>query len=181
MAKDPTAEYVQTELVKRGSKIVVDGDFGPKSKKALADKLGPETVKVVASKDETPAGVKLDARSERNLAGVHADLVKVVRRAAELSTLDFIITEGVRSVDRQRQLVAKGASTTMRSRHITGHAVDVAIKVGGQIRWDWPLYNTFSSFMKAASKELGIKIKWGGDWTSFKDGPHYQLTWVAYP
>ena len=168
-----TDEYVQRELLARGANIKVDGDFGPKSKKVLAAFLGPVKVVVV--------GVELDARSEKSLTGVHPDLVKVVRRAAEISNLEFIVTEGLRTVERQKELVAKGASKTLRSRHLTGHAVDVAIKVGGEIRWDWPLYQNFSSFMKDASKEFGIDVEWGGDWTSFKDGPHYQLSWASYP
>tara|TARA_R110000822_G_scaffold246126_4_gene374513 strand:+ start:686 stop:1192 length:507 start_codon:yes stop_codon:yes gene_type:complete len=166
-----TDEYVQRELVARGASIIVDGVFGPRSKLALAALLVP--VPGVA--------VKLSTRSEKSLTGVHPDLVKVVRRAAEISNLEFIVTEGLRTVERQKELVAKGASKTLRSRHLTGHAVDVAIKVGGEIRWDWPLYQNFSSFMKDASKEFGIDVEWGGDWTSFKDGPHYQLSWASYP
>lgn len=163
----------------RGAGLVVDGIAGPKTQKKLASAVAD--IALPSDKIVPVNGISLDARSIRNLEGVHADLVKVVRRAAEISDIDFTITEGLRSVARQRQLVAKGASKTMRSRHITGHAVDVAIKVGGKIRWDWPLYESFSKVMKKAAKDVGVKIKWGGDWTSFKDGPHYQLTWANYP
>src|SRR5690606_24297512 len=82
----------------------------------------------------------LDARAERNLDGVHPDLVRVVRHAARISAVAFTVTEGRRSLQRQRQLRAAGASHTLNSRHLTGHAVDLAAKVGGQVRWDWPLY-----------------------------------------
>jgi peptidoglycan L-alanyl-D-glutamate endopeptidase CwlK len=123
----------------------------------------------------------MDARSERNLTGVHADLVRVVRRAAELSPVRFIVTEGLRSRARQRQLIAAGASQTMRSRHLTGHAVDLAALVAGKVRWDWPLYAHLGSAMKTAAAELHVPVEWGGDWRTFKDGPHYQLTWEAYP
>ena len=123
----------------------------------------------------------LDKRSETRLQGVHPDLVKVVRRAAEITTVDFVITEGKRTEAKQKQMVASGASRTMNSRHLTGHAVDLAAKVGNDIRWDWPLYFKLAAAMKQAAAELKVSIEWGGDWRTFKDGPHFQLTWKAYP
>jgi peptidoglycan L-alanyl-D-glutamate endopeptidase CwlK len=125
--------------------------------------------------------MKLNDRSERALKGVHPDLIKVVRRAAAITKQDFIITEGLRTLARQQQLFAAGASKTLRSRHLTGHAVDVAILVGGKVRWDWPLYMDFSKTMKQAAKDVGVPITWGGDWKSFRDGPHYELTRSKYP
>jgi len=122
----------------------------------------------------------LDNRALRAIADVHPDLAKVVRRAAYIAPLSFTVTEGVRSLARQRRLVAAGASRTLRSRHLTGHAVDLAAKVGGQIRWDWPLYERLAAAMKAAASELHIPIEWGGDW-KMRDGPHFQLTWETYP
>jgi peptidoglycan L-alanyl-D-glutamate endopeptidase CwlK len=123
----------------------------------------------------------MDARSERNLQGVHEDLVKVVRRAAEICPVTFIVTEGLRTLARQQELLRKRATTTLRSRHLTGHAVDLAAKIGPEVRWDWPLYDQLAIAMKAAAQELGVPIEWGGDWTSFKDGPHFQLPWDDYP
>lgn len=123
----------------------------------------------------------MDARSERNLKGVHPDLVRVVRRAAEDSGMDFIVTEGLRTLERQKQLKAAGASKTLKSRHLTGHAVDVAIQLDGKVRWDWPLYAKFAKAMKAAARAEKVSIEWGGDWKSFRDGPHYQLLWAKYP
>lgn len=123
----------------------------------------------------------LNVRSEKNLVGVHPDLVKVVRRAAELTDVEFLVTEGLRTLERQKQLVAAGASQTMNSRHLTGHAVDLAAVVGTEVRWDWPLYAKLASFMKAAAKELSIPLVWGGDWKSFKDGPHFELDRARYP
>lgn len=120
---------------------------------------------------------KLGLRSKMRLRGVHPSLVAVVERAIQLSTVDFTVLEGVRTRDRQRELVTAGASRTMRSRHITGHAVDLGAMVDGQVRWDWPLYYKIADAMKTASLELNIPIDWGGDWESFKDGPHYQLPW----
>lgn len=123
----------------------------------------------------------MDARSEKNLQGVHADLVKVVRCCAADSGIDFIVTEGRRTLARQKQLVAQGASQTMRSRHLTGHAVDLAVKVAGKVRWDWPLYKRLSDAMKDAAKKSGVLIEWGGDWKTLKDGPHFQLPFKKYP
>ena len=120
-------------------------------------------------------------RSEKNLAGVHADLVKVFRLAETLTTAPFIVTEGLRTVERQAQLVKAGASQTMNSRHITGHAVDVAALVDGEVRWDWPLYAKIATVVKDAAKQLGIPVVWGGDWKSFKDGPHFELDRTKYP
>ena len=126
---------------------------------------------------EAPAtsGFRLGATSLARLKGVHPDLVKVVKRAIELTKQDFTVLEGLRTKERQKQLVAKGASKTMNSYHITGHAVDIAPIVNGQVSWDWKYYYPVRDAMKAAAKELGVKIEWGGDWKSFKDGPHWQI------
>ncbi|MCK7581021.1 MAG: M15 family metallopeptidase [Chromatiales bacterium] len=123
----------------------------------------------------------LGLRSRTNLIGVHPDLVRVVRRAIEITDIDFTVIEGRRTLARQRELVDKKASKTMRSRHLTGHAVDITPYVGGRIRWDWPLYYPLAKTIKQAARELGVPIEWGGDWKSFKDGPHWQLPWDSYP
>lgn len=122
-------------------------------------------------------------RSRRLLQGVHLDLVGVVERAAALAEpgFGFVVIEGLRNVTRQRQLLNAGASRTMRSRHLTGHAVDLAAVVAGEIRWDWPLYHKLASLMKRAASELEVPIEWGGDWETFKDGPHFQLPWKTHP
>lgn len=122
----------------------------------------------------------LSVRSEKNLVGIHPDLDKVVRKAEELSELEFIVTEGLRSKERQEQLVKAGASKTMNSRHLTGHAVDLAVVVGGEVRWDWPLYSKLSNSMKEAAKQVGVPLEWGGDWEDFKDGCHFQLPKMQY-
>lgn len=123
----------------------------------------------------------LSARSEKNLKGVHADLVAVVRRAAELTPIPFEVIEGLRTVERQKQLVAAGASKTMNSRHITGHAIDIAPTIEGKIRWDWPLFRQVAPAFKQAAQDLDRAIVWGGDWTTFKDGPHFELNRKVYP
>ena len=123
----------------------------------------------------------LSKKSRDRLVGVHQDLVKVVERAIEITEIDFAVLEGVRSKTRQEHLVKAGASQTMRSRHLTGHAVDLGAYVAGSVRWDWPLYHKLAVAVKQAAAELQIPIEWGGDWTTFKDGPHWQLPWKEYP
>lgn len=121
------------------------------------------------------------ARSLKRLEGVHPDLVRVMKRAIACSPLDFTVLEGRRTLARQKQLMAAGATRTMNSRHLTGHAVDIAPWVGGTVRWDWPLYHQLAPVIKKAALELEVPIQWGGDWRSFKDGPHWELPWKAYP
>lgn len=123
----------------------------------------------------------LGATSKKRLRGVHPDLVRVVERAIQIADVDFTVLEGVRSEKRQAELVTAGASLTMNSRHITGHAVDLGALVGGKVRWDWPLYHKIAAAMKTAAAECGIDIEWGGDWKKFKDGPHFQLPRKKYP
>ncbi len=128
----------------------------------------------------------LGQRSLDKLKGVHPDLVRVVERAIQLTQVDFTVTCGVRTIAEQKVLVAAGASKTMNSRHIPGKdgyskAVDLAALVNGEVRWDWPLYYKLAEAMKAAAKELNIPLEWGGDWKSFKDGPHFQLNAKRYP
>ncbi len=118
---------------------------------------------------------KLSKRSEDKLVGVDANLVKVVRRAIELTEVDFGITEGLRTKERQALLVADGKSQTMNSKHITGRAVDVVAYIDGKVSWDKEHYITISKAFKQAAKELNVAIRWGGDFKSFFDGPHFEL------
>jgi peptidoglycan L-alanyl-D-glutamate endopeptidase CwlK len=90
--------------------------------------------------------------------------VAVVKRALELSSVDFSVVEGLRSKARQAQLVASGASRTMNSRHLIGQAVDIAPYVGGRIRWDWPLFYPIAEAMRAASLEIAFPVIWGACW-----------------
>jgi len=122
----------------------------------------------------------LNKKSLDRLSGVHPDLVAVVKLAIELSDIDFQVIEGVRSKARQEQLFKAGASQTLNSRHLTGHAVDLAALINDSIRWDWPLYFKIADAMKKAATQLKIKIVWGGDWRTFKDGPHFELSKEVY-
>jgi len=124
---------------------------------------------------------RLSTRSLDRLEGVHPDLVKVVKRAIEITEIDFAVLEGVRSLETQKEYLRKGATTTLKSRHLSGHAVDLGAYVAGSVRWEWPLYDQISKAVKQASSELDVPLEWGGDWSSFKDGPHFQLPWKDYP
>ena len=123
----------------------------------------------------------LGHRSKQRLKGVHPDLVKVVERAIQFTTVDFAVLEGLRTPERQKALVEAGASQTLNSRHLTGHAVDLGAWVGDEVRWDWPLYHKIAAAMKEAAKQVDVPIEWGGDWRNFRDGPHFQLPRKTHP
>lgn len=151
---------------------------------------------------------KLSERSLKELTGVHDDLVSVIRRAAELSAQEFAVHDGIRTLAEQKELVRSGASQTLDSRHLTGHAVDLVPVINGKLRWEWdPIYR-IADAVRTAAKELEIPLRWGGAWdidfTSsndyaedlvadysarrkragkkvFLDGPHYELPKANYP
>ena len=123
----------------------------------------------------------LGEQSQKRLHGVHPDLDAVVRLAITLTAQDFRVIEGLRTRERQRYLVEKGASKTMHSRHLTGHAVDLAPIVDGQVSWDWKHFYPIAEAMKQAAKIKSVPIEWGGDWAKFRDGPHWQLPRGKYP
>lgn len=141
--------------------------------------------------------IVLGPRSIARLQDVHPDLVRVVRRAAALSSLDFTVLEGWRGLPRQKQLLAQGATRTLNSRHLTGHAVDLAPMLDNVVRWDWSLYLKLAEIMRAASIHENVPIRWGGTWKllsaiqgpitakvlsrSFPDGPHFELPRANYP
>ncbi|MEL6233520.1 MAG: M15 family metallopeptidase [Pseudomonadota bacterium] len=150
----------------------------------------------------------LSKRSQDRLSGVHPDLVGVVRQALALTQHDFGVTEGLRSMERQQDLVARGLSRTLRSRHLTGHAVDLVGYHRGRVTWDWPAYYMIADAMIRAAQALDIALRWGGAWhvadlrgtemdaetlsadyirhkqarggRPFLDGPHFELSRAAY-
>jgi peptidoglycan L-alanyl-D-glutamate endopeptidase CwlK len=125
---------------------------------------------------------KWSARSLKNLHGIHPDLRRVMDKALQDSPLDFIVIEGLRTRERQKELVASGASRRLESRHLTGHAVDILpIGLNGKAAFDWPLYDRVAPAIKSAAEDLGVKIIWGGDWKTFRDGPHFELDEKVYP
>lgn len=125
--------------------------------------------------------MRFGVRSLMRLRGIHPDLRKVMDEAIKITSKDFTILEGRRTPERQKQLLKAGATRTLKSRHITGHAVDIGVLVNGQVRWDWPLYADMAKIIKMAAKRVGVPIEWGGDWKTFKDGPHFQLPFEEYP
>ncbi len=124
---------------------------------------------------------RLSKRSMDRLRGVHPALVGVVNEAILRTPVDFMVTEGLRTSARQAALVRAGASRTLKSRHLTGHAVDVAALVDGKVRWDWPLYPRIAEAFKTAAREQGVALVWGGDWPRLRDGPHFELDRKVFP
>lgn len=124
---------------------------------------------------------QLSQRSLARLIGVHPDLVEIVKLAIQRTAVDFTVVEGVRTLAQQREYVTKGASQTMNSYHLPqadglGRAVDLAPLVRGVIPWnDWHAFADLAHVVKACAAELGVPVEWGGDWKSFKDGPHFQI------
>jgi len=151
---------------------------------------------------------KLGDKSLKELKGVHADLVAVVKRAIELSVQDFAVHDGTRTLAEQKKLMESGASQTLDSRHISGHAVDLVPFINGKLRWEWePIYK-IADAVRMAARELGTPLRWGGAWDvsftqlddspedlvadytarrrklgkkAFLDGPHFELPKDQYP
>lgn len=151
---------------------------------------------------------KLGTGSKKELQGVHPDLVAVVQRAIELTVQDFAVHDGIRTLAEQKRLVASGASQTLASRHITGHAVDLVPYINGKLRWEWDPIYMIADAVRLAAQELGTPIRWGGAWDvdftnsvdspedlvaqyvarrkaagmrAFIDGPHFELPKAQYP
>lgn len=124
---------------------------------------------------------RFSARSFNHLAGVRPELVILAYHALLLSPIPFQIIDGLRTPQEQDDLLAAGKSRTLRSRHLTGHAIDVVAIQDDKISWDWSLYTLIAESFKRASAETGIKVNWGGDWKGFRDGPHFELDRAEFP
>lgn len=189
----------------------IDGKRGAKTNAAIlaAADAGRLTVAppLVIIKPVEPAdavlvaqpGNALPVSGSKKLDGVHPALVKVILAAAERSDVPFTVIEGLRTAERQAQLVKAGASKTSNSRHLTGHAADLwpidpntgrslpsdaAFKAGSPEAKAasarlWADLRQIAATMKAVAKERGVQIEWGGDWGW--DAPHFQLNRSAYP
>lgn len=107
---------------------------------------------------------------------MHGDLKGLAHLMLAESKYDLIILEGIRSRTRQAELVRTGSSQTMNSRHLTGHAIDIGVIVGGRITWKWNFYTYLGQLAKDCAYKLDCPILWGGDWQTLKDGPHIQLS-----
>lgn len=154
------------------------------------------------------SGFKPGAKSLRELQGVHPDLVAVVRRAIAITVQDFAVHDGRRTMAEQKRLVESGASQTMDSRHLTGHAVDLVPSVNGKLRWEWGPIHRVADAVRIAARELGTPLRWGAAWDidftasdslpenivsdyaarrrkagkrAFLDGPHFELPKARYP
>jgi len=118
----------------------------------------------------------LSMKSRSKLVGVNPKLTAIAEKAIRLTTVDFQITEGLRSIERQKLMVANGRSQTIHSKHLTGDAIDVMALVYGRVTWSFPAYKSIAKAMKTAAVQLEIDdLYWGGDWETFKDGPHFQI------
>ena len=111
---------------------------------------------------------------EEKLQGLHQDLVKLIQ-ALDAAGQEFAIIEGMRTLERQRWLLKEKKTTTLNSRHLSGHAIDIAPVVNGTISWNWKDFYPLEGAMKRGARELNIPIEWGGDWKTFKDGAHWLL------
>lgn len=144
----------------------------------------------------------LGAKSLAKLNGVDNRLTAVVKLAIQLTEQDFSVNCGLRTLAEQKALLKSGATTTLNSRHITGHAVDLVPFINGKLRWEWPPAYKIATAVRKAAKEQGLKLRWGGNWdvdftnsttspetlvaqyvasrkkigkSSFIDGPHFEI------
>lgn len=120
----------------------------------------------------------LSELSLNRLQGVNPNLVKVVKRAIEITGVDFRVQEGLRTIEQQREYVRQGKSQTMNSRHLTGHAVDLVAIVDGQVSWNFNHYYTIAQAIAKASTELGVSVRWGGAWTNITNKKGTPQDWV---
>jgi hypothetical protein len=136
--------------------------------------------KEVVMTNEVSKGFKLSQRSLDRLQGVDPKMVSVVKRAIELTEIDFAITEGKRTKERQAELVKKGLSQTMNSKHLDGSAVDIVSYVNGKVNWTFENYIVIAEAFRKASIELGIKVRWGGSWTVLSETTSAKASYDAY-
>lgn len=142
--------------------------------------IDPDQSKTPTTVPETKnSGFRWSIRSKKAMEGIHPDLRKVCDLALQLSSQDFVIAQGKRTIEQQKQYVAQGKSQTMHSRHLGGFAIDYV---------DYPAFSyneakckLIADAFKSASAQLNIPIVWGGDWEHFKDDDHIELSKEKYP
>lgn len=150
----------------------------------------------------------LGGRSLVQLRGVSPDLVACAHYALRVCAVDFSVRDGLRTMEEQKVLVAKGRSRTLNSRHLTGHALDLVPYLDGELTWDWVYVDAVAKAMGEAARELNVRVTWGAVWdravdevfedpktarqsykrrffrnndrNPFSDGPHYQVP-TDYP
>ena len=118
---------------------------------------------------------KFSKRSLDNLKGVDKRFVKVMEEVLSISPYDFGITEGLRTIEKQKEYVRTGKSQTMNSYHLKGKAVDIVVYKAGKVTWDLKYYKEIADLVKKIAEHDGLKITWGGDWKTLVDGPHFQI------
>lgn len=123
---------------------------------------------------------KFGTRSLKNMKGLHSDLLKVLNEAIKTPPFDFAVTDGFRTMAEQKKFVKEGKSKTLKSRHLSGKAVDVMCYVDGKGTWRIPVYQKFAKHVLSCAKKLGIAIVWGGNWSSFPDYVHFELDKTKY-
>ena len=164
---------------------------------ALFAGLSPKQAVEEKKEEKKLSNFKLSQRSLNSLNGVDPNLVKVVKRAIELTEQDFIVIEGLRTREQMMINYGKGRTAAelavhgipasyakpkeakvtwlnnpFASNHAKGKAVDI---VPNPVTWDdISKFRKINEAMQAAAKELGVKLSYGGDWTK-KDYPHWEL------
>lgn len=197
MTDDDFVRLFQRRAAEAGHDVgKADGIAGARTLAALDAVLPPL---VIISEPPDTSGDNIPDAGDAKLKGVHNALVSVIRMASLKSPVPFTVTEGLRTKERQAQLVKAGASKTQNSRHLTGHAVDLwpldpktlkplpsdaAFKRGSNEARAasaalWAALRSIAVTVKAVAKEQGVQIEWGGDWGW--DAPHFQLNRTAYP
>ena len=129
----------------------------------------------------------LSAASLKKLEGVHPDLQALTKRAIELTRIDFGVSEGVRTYDRQCQLVKEGASNTLHSKHLlqieasgSGHAIDIFAFLNNKVTWANKYYGPVLQAFMTAAIELETQVVFGHLWQDFQDSVHIELNEKYY-
>ena len=108
---------------------------------------------------------KLSTKSQERLMGVEPELKEVVYEAIKVTKIDFGVIEGLRTEEKQKQLVESGASQTMKSKHLEGRAVDLMAYIGGRGSWELSVYDEIADAMKEAAIKVDVAVRWGAAWT----------------
>ena len=108
---------------------------------------------------------KLSTKSQERLMGLEPELKEIVYEAIKVTKIDFGVIEGLRTEEKQKQLVESGASQTMKSKHLDGRAVDLMAYIGGRGSWELNVYDEIADAMKEASIKVDVAVRWGAAWT----------------
>ena len=121
-------------------------------------------------------GFFLSDRSLKAMKGLHKDLVQLIKVGIVNSPYDFVITEGLRSAERQAEMLRTKKSKVRHSKHQDGFAVDImAYDENGKGTWEHTYYEAINSHIQEVANLEGIVITWGGTWTTLVDAVHFQI------